>query len=56
MFVLVTDEIMGGLRQKWIAGHGWKRDNVGSSCPGYADDILLFSHSNDGCDAFASAL
>ena len=64
VFVMVTDEIRGGLRQKWLtAGHGWKCDDVDFLCLGYADDILSFSHCkeslevmiDDCCGPFAKA-
>ena len=61
VLVMVTDEILGGLRKKWAsAGHGWKCENVDLTCLGYPDDILLFSHIkesevmiDDCCDAVA---
>ena len=46
VFVVVADEILGGLRPQWkAADRAWTCDNVMLSCLGYADDISLFSNN-----------
>ena len=46
MFVMVADEILGGLRPSWERRNfAWTCDAVSLSCLGYADDVLLFSGS-----------
>ena len=44
VFVLVADEILGGLRPSWERRNfAWTCDAVSLSCLGYADDVLLVS-------------
>ena len=46
VFVMVADEILGGLRPSWERRNfAWTCDAVSLSCLGYADDVLLFSGS-----------
>ena len=64
VFVMVADEILGGLRPSWERRNfAWTCDAVSLSCLGYADDFLLFSGSNasletmieDCCTKFGEA-
>ena len=49
VFVMVADEILGGLRPSWE--WKWTCDAVSLSCLGYADDVLLFSGSKASLEA-----
>ena len=64
MFVVVADEILGGLRPSWERRNfAWTCDAVSLSCLGYADDVLWFSGSKasletmieDCCSKFGEA-
>ena len=60
VFVMVADEILGGLRPSWERRNfAWTCDEVSLSCLGFADDVLLFSGSNasleDCCVKFGEA-
>ena len=52
VFVMVADDILGGLRPRWERNHfAWTCDEVSLSCLGYADDVLLFSWSKASLEA-----
>ena len=64
VFLMVADEILGGLRPSWERRNfAWTCDAVSLSCLGYADDVLLFSGSKasletmveDCCTKFGEA-
>ena len=64
VFVMVADEILGGLRPSWERRNfAWTCDAVSLSCLGCADDVLLFSGSKasletmieDCCTKFGEA-
>ena len=64
VFVMVADEILGGLRPSWERRiFAWTCDAVSLSFLGYADDVLLFSGSKasletmieDCCTKFGEA-
>ena len=52
VFVMVADEILGGLRPSWERRNfAWTCDEVSLSCLGYADDVFLFSGSKASLEA-----
>ena len=54
VFVMVADEIVGGLRPSWERKNfAWTCDEVSFSCLGYADDVLLFSGSKAALEAMS---
>ena len=56
VFVMVANEVLGGLRPSWERRNfAWTCDAVSLRCLGYADDVLLFSGSKASLETMIEA-